>query len=261
MQNELKSENPIISILMIVRNEEKFLDFALKSILASSFSSFELIVINDASKDSTFKILEHFSSIDRRLRVFKNNKQIGLAGSLNKAFKLSKGKFIARMDGDDICHVERLMSQYQFLIRNSFVDIIGCNAKLIDIEGNILGYTNVKLNHSDIIKQLNHRCPMIHPSILMRREVFESVGGYDTRLKRAQDFDFWINAKNLGYVFANLQGSFLQYRAPVKPNINVTFLTFLSHMTISKKQGNFLLFLYSFFELLVFLLKYLNFIR
>lgn len=256
---ELESKSPLITILMIVRNEERFLNYALDSILASSFESFELIVINDASTDKTSKILETVSLRDNRCRVLDNNTQIGLAASLNKAFRCSKGEFIARMDGDDICHIERLMSQYQFLNQNPDIDILGCNAKLIDDEGNTLGHTNVRRNHLEIIKQLNYRCPMIHPSIVMKREVFKKVGGYNANLKRAQDFDFWINAKNLGYKFANLKEEFLQYRVPVKPNLNVALVTFFSHMSISKRQRNFILFVYSFFELLIFLVKFISF--
>ena len=179
---------------MIVRNEEKYLSVALKSILASSLKSFELIVINDASTDKTSNILKKFSLLDNRLKVFNNKSKLGLTASLNNAFKY-KGKFIARMDGDDIYYIERFMSQYQFLIRNPDIDIIGCNTKLIDAKGDTLGQTSLSENHLEIIDQLRYRCPMIHPSILMRREVFENVGGYNTDLERAQDFQFWINAK------------------------------------------------------------------
>ena len=170
MRKKLENKLPLITILMIVRNEEKYLSVALKSILASSLKSFELIVINDASTDKTSNILKKFSLLDNRLKVFNNKSRLGLAASLNNAFKYSKGKFIARMDGDDICYIERFMSQYQFLIRNPDIDIIGCNAKLIDAKGDTLGQTSLSENHLEIIDQWRYRCPMIHPSILMREK-------------------------------------------------------------------------------------------
>ena len=106
---------PEISVIMSVYNGETYLAEAIESVVNQTFQNWELIIINDCSTDSTAEILADFSSRDERIKVHTNEINLKLPTSLNKAISLSNGKYIARMDADDICLPDRLEKQYKFM--------------------------------------------------------------------------------------------------------------------------------------------------
>ena len=112
---------PKISLIMSVYNGEDYLVEAIESVLNQTFKEFELIVINDCSTDSTGEILNRFAELDKRVKVHTNEVNLRLPSSLNKAITLAQGKYIARMDADDICLPERLEKQYNFMENNPSV--------------------------------------------------------------------------------------------------------------------------------------------
>ena len=117
---------PKISLIMSVYNGEDYLAEAIESVLNQTFRDFELIVINDCSTDSTPEILNGFQERDNRVKVHTNEVNLRLPSSLNKAISLAKGKYVARMDADDICLPDRLEKQYDFMESHPDVALSSC---------------------------------------------------------------------------------------------------------------------------------------
>ena len=115
---------PIISVVMPVFNEEKFIAAAIKSILDQTFKDFEFLIIDDGSTDKTAEIVENFKAQDKRIILVKKKKS-GLIACLKEGISLSRGNFIARMDADDIAFPYRLSKQFDYLLKNSNIDLVG----------------------------------------------------------------------------------------------------------------------------------------
>ncbi|MBQ2124414.1 MAG: glycosyltransferase [Spirochaetales bacterium] len=203
-----------VSVLMASHNGARFICQSLDSILNQTFSDFELIVINDASTDDTAKILEEYANKDLRVRVYSNEENKGLTCSLNEALKKvsADSLYICRMDDDDICEPNRLEKQIDFLDSHGEIGIVGSNAVIIDDTNNIVGQRCVPAKHEQIRKVLPRYNPIIHPAVMIKREVLESVGGYNEKFRTSQDYELWFRLAAGGVKFANLQENLLKYR-------------------------------------------------
>src|SRR3989338_10709157 len=131
------SQTAKISVIMSVYNGMPYLPEAVKSILNQTYKNFEFIIIDDASTDQSTKYLRFLK--DKRIKLIKNSKNLGLAASLNKALKFAKGEYIARMDADDISLPKRFEKQVKFFKKHPSVDICGTWVNLIDDVGKIIG--------------------------------------------------------------------------------------------------------------------------
>ncbi len=203
----------MISILMSVYNEEKhWIKKAVDSILNQTYRDFELIIIHDNPVDNeTFQYLKDFMKLDNRIKVFQNSQNLGLANSLNEAFKKSRGKYIARMDADDISLPNRFEKQIQYFEKNRYDLLISGLTKVDENEDIIEEYSFNNYNER-YFKENIYYLPMTnHPTWLMKRKLFESNNGYRS-FKTAQDYDFLLrtldNEKKVGY----LNQSVLLYR-------------------------------------------------
>ena len=125
------STNPLVSVLMSVYNGDRYLDEAIDSILSQTYENFEFIIINDGSTDHTKDILSSYSNQDNRIRVF-HQKNHGLTFSLNRGLELSRGKYVARMDADDISSPRRLEEQINYLRANPEVGVLGTQMEIIN---------------------------------------------------------------------------------------------------------------------------------
>ena len=203
-----------VSILMASHNGARFIRQSLDSILNQTFSDFELIVINDASTDDTARILEEYVNKDLRVHVYSNEENKGLTTSLNIALKYisQDSLYICRMDDDDICEQKRLEKQIDFLDNHREIGVVGSNAVIIDDENNIVGQRCVPTEDEQIRKVLPRYNPIIHPAVMIRREVLERVGGYNERFRTSQDYELWFRLAANGVKFANLQENLLKYR-------------------------------------------------
>lgn len=202
-------DQPLVSIILSVYNDEKYIDKCLESIINQSFKSFELIVINDGSTDGSLNKIQSFE--DERIRLF-SQKNSGLPKSLNKAINLSRGKYIARIDADDICFKNRIESQFYYMERNPNVDILGSNAMIIDEAGKILHQKKV-LSHSEDIHLSAHLfCPLIHPTYFVKKSTYKELNGYDENFQYAQDYDFILRAILQKKHIENLSSNTIFYR-------------------------------------------------
>lgn len=200
-----------ISVVLPVRNGGAYIGAAIESILAQTFNDFELLIIDDASTDNTPSISARFQDADRRVRVVKNP-GTGLVAALNYGITASAAPLIARMDADDIAVPDRLARQFGFLQANPDIDVVGSQVSFINERGVLTGKTT-KLPESPeaVSKTLVKHCCIRHPTVLMRREAFEKVGGYRAQFIAAEDLDLWLRLAEHGKL-ANLPHALLFYR-------------------------------------------------
>lgn len=202
-------KGPKISVLMSVYNGEKYLCEAIESILNQTFKDFEFLIINDGSTDKTGKILESYE--DSRIRIINNKENIGLTKSLNKGLKLAKGKYIARMDADDISLPKRFEKQVKFMDKNSEIAVCGTWLKLI---GNNIGDIWKVPSDSETLRSLMLFYPALyHPTTFIRKALLEKYNlRYDESFICSQDYDLWARmAEKLK--ISNLKEVLLFHRA------------------------------------------------
>jgi glycosyltransferase involved in cell wall biosynthesis len=200
-----------LSVLMPVRNGEKYLGEAIESTLAQTFTDFELLVLDDGSSDSTRDILASYARRDPRVRVIARE-QKGLVASLNELLSHAQGQFVARMDADDICLRDRFARQVQFLRDHRDVVCVGGNVDVIDDEGRFLTTFHYARDDEEIQEaNLIGRTSICHPSAVMRREALLSVHGYDDEFALAEDLDLWLRLGEVGKL-ANVEETVLRYR-------------------------------------------------
>jgi glycosyltransferase involved in cell wall biosynthesis len=200
--------SPQISVTLSIFNGEAFLDQAIASILAQTFTDFELVVVDDGSTDRTPEILKSLS--DPRLRVL-TQPNAGLAVSLNRAIWRSRGRLIARMDADDVALPERFARQVAYLDSHPEVGVLGTGSEEITPAGRVVDRVVPPAEDAEIRRVLIRRNPFVHSSIMARREVIERMGGYNERLTVAQDYDLWMRAAALTR-FANLPDPLVRRR-------------------------------------------------
>lgn len=183
-----KSNNPVVSVLIGLYNEEQYIEPALKSLQDQTFEDFEVVVVDDCSTDSSAEIVRSFN--DPRIRLLENDENLGLTKSLNRALDTAEGKYIARQDADDLSHPARLEREVAYLESREDVALVGTGAYLINNEGEIQQERKVleTVSFEDLVEK-NH---IIHGSILARTDVFKSVGGYDELFRYSQDLDMWL---------------------------------------------------------------------
>jgi glycosyltransferase involved in cell wall biosynthesis len=191
-------DNPAVSIIMAVYNGEKYLSQAIESILEQTYPDFEFIIVDDSSTDETINICDKYDLQDPRIKLLKNQQNQGLTYSLNKAWKTSSGNYIARMDADDISLPNRLEIQVRYLENHPEVGLMGTFYQEIDNSGQVSQQTIRFPTEPIIIKwRLCFENPIPHPMIIMRRSVFEQVGGYDEAWKTSQDYDLFTRLSRI----------------------------------------------------------------
>ena len=199
-----------VSVVMSVFNAERFLGESIESILAQSFEECELIAIDDGSTDASSEILNRYAREDGRVRVVRRSHE-GLPESLNFGCALAEGKYIARMDGDDIALPARFERQVDFLDRHPEVAILGTQLERIREDGTRIDVTNVPLEHAEIAANMQKFCCMHHPTVMMRAAAVRALGGYREAFHTAEDHDLWLRAAER-FELANLSEILLRYR-------------------------------------------------
>lgn len=204
--------HPSISVIMSVYNGEKYLKQAVDSILKQTFAEFEFIIIEDASTDRTLEILEHYASQDPRIIIIKKEKNKGHQGfieNLNIGLKNAKGKYIARMDADDISELDRFEKQIDFLQKNKNIFMVGSDIQFIDENGANLKSLPAYKNNEEIQKNMFKNISMFHPVIFFRnnKKIF-----YREKMYYCEDYDLYFRLMTENYKFANIPESLLKYR-------------------------------------------------
>lgn len=210
------SGSPLISILMPLHNEEQCLQAALDSLYNQTISDWELVAVNDGSDDGTSRILEIAAGRDRRVRVIRREK-IGLVAALNAGLGECRGRLLARMDGDDICHPRRLELQADHLDANPAVGLVACGFRHFPrhhLKQGMIAYEtwqNALEDHHLIMRDLFVESPFVHPSIMTHRAILEALGGYEDR-GWPEDYDLWLRMAADGIRFARLPQTLFFWR-------------------------------------------------
>ena len=198
---------PKISVIMSEYNTPPdYLRASIESILSQTFKDIEIIIVDDCGKNDLDSITEEYK--DKRIRVIKNNKNIGLVESLNKAIAVSKADILARMDTDDIADENRLEEQYNFMINHEEYSVVGTLANEFSKNSTtgVLGKPGEKT-----AKSLAYGDSIIHPSAMMRKKDIQSVGGYKN-YKRAEDLSLWFELVMKGFRLFVIDRVLLNYR-------------------------------------------------
>lgn len=207
---------PAVSILLPVRNEARFLPAALDSLLRQSLENWELVAINDGSSDQTGSLLDELASRDRRIRVW-HRPPSGLVSTLNFGLQQCRGDLVARMDGDDIAHPERLLRQCDELANHPDIDLTACRVRHFprpQLSDGMLDYErwqNQHLRHDEMIRDLFVEAPFAHPSVMYRRQVISRLGGYHDQ-DWAEDYDLWLRMAQAGCRFSRRPETLLFWR-------------------------------------------------
>lgn len=195
-----KVNNPKISVLMACFNSSKTIKESIDSVLDQTFRNFEFLIIDDCSSDDTFKKLQNYKNLDSRIRVFKNNKNIGLTKSLNILISQTTAPFIARQDADDISIKSRFEKQFSTLKNNKY-DVCTTRAKIKNSNRKIPKYSYL-IPKKLIIK---HKNPFIHGTLMIKKDALESVGCYNEKFYYSQDYELFYKLLKKNFKFKNIQ--------------------------------------------------------
>jgi hypothetical protein len=203
---------PTVSVILPVWNGERFLAEAVESVLAQTFEAIELLLVDDGSTDATPDIARDFAERDRRVRVVRLARG-GIAKALNAGIAEARGRYVARMDADDISHPSRLAKQIAYLDANSDCVAVGSAVVVIDEGGDFMGTRAFPQLHAGIThKMINGLTNAVaHPTVVTRTDALRSVGGYRHDRVPSEDLDLWIRLSQIGKL-ANMSEQLLRYR-------------------------------------------------
>ena len=191
----MSSHVPLVSVIMPVYNPGEYLAEAIESILNQTFMDFEFIILCDDPSFKTREIIDNYQKNDNRIIVFYQKKE-GLVASLNKGCSAAKGKYIARMDADDVSHPQRFEKQIEYLECNSDIGLCGTWANLIDKNGRIIDFFKPSSSPNLIKWDLHFFCAIAHPSVIIRKSFFDRNGQYLDSDIHCEDYALWVRAFN-----------------------------------------------------------------
>ena len=206
----LDSSSPLVSIILPCYNAEKYLQECISSILNQTYNKFELIIIDDGSTDTSYEIAE--SNKDSRITILKNNSNTGIVSCLNASIKLTKGKYIARIDADDMMHRERLEKQVSFLEddKNKEIVLVGSNHFIIDSNSHNVSLKQFPITDSEIKACMLFQNPFSHPSVMIRTNILKKEK-YSNKFNHAEDYQLWFKLST-NYKMANIPEFLTYYR-------------------------------------------------
>lgn len=204
--------NPLVTILMPVYNGERFLREAIDSLLSQTYRNIEILIINDGSTDQSGEIIRSYQ--DKRIRYVVNERNSGLIFTLNRGLELATGEYLARMDSDDVCAIERIGKQASYLEQHPDIAIVATTIEMMDEAGKPLPpWTDDRNNiHPEAIRRflLKDNC-IAHPSIMARTALLQRYR-FQADQKEAEDYDLWLRLCADGHQIAKIDEPLLRYR-------------------------------------------------
>lgn len=200
----------MISIILPVFNAEKYLSECLDSLLAQTYGCFELICIDDGSTDSSLGILEAYSKSDSRIRIYSRPNK-GLVFTLNEGIRLSKYRYIARMDADDVCEPNRLEVQLKEMNDRS-LDVCGTSYVYIDKEGRLIGKRKLPSSSKLVNYLMDFGSPLCHPSVMFDSQTLGDSLKYNSSAVHFEDYELWLRLRKEGFKLGNVSDFLFKYR-------------------------------------------------
>ncbi|MFH1657304.1 MAG: glycosyltransferase [bacterium] len=205
----------LISILLPTCGEASYISEAIESVLKQNLRDWELIIISDPPLGAEAeKVIEKYSQGDDRIICLKNKTRMGFQLSLNRGLKTAMGRYIARIDDDDTWSVsDKLEKQVDFLEAHTDYVLVGAGATVINHKGEAIYSFLEPETDSQIRDYILYRNPFLHSSVIFRKEIAKSLGGYDDKLKGADDYDLWLRMGKVGKLY-NFPQYWIEFRAP-----------------------------------------------
>lgn len=204
----------VVSVLMPVYNVEEYVEEALRSIINQTYDNLQIIVVDDASTDKTFDVVSKIAAEDSRVMLLKNTSNMKIARSLNKGLECAVGKYIMRMDGDDISALDRTEKFVEYLEKNQELHMVACSVIGIDDNGIILNKNKYYSSDTYNKRIIKYSTPIKH-IWMCRRYLYEYLNGYRD-LSGCEDYDFILRVMASGYKYANITeyyGYFIRVRS------------------------------------------------
>jgi glycosyltransferase involved in cell wall biosynthesis len=203
---------PLVSVIMTAYNASAYITEALDSLVSQTYSNLEFIIIDDGSTDSTWKIINKFARSDSRFRIFKLPKNSGCSFASNFAFSKAKGKYIARLDSDDIAYPDRFTLQANYMEQNPQTVMLGGQCDIISENGQLIGEKRFPLTHQNITNSLFSINPIQHPASMFRTSTIKKAKiKYDKKYIISHDLKIVFQLLPFGHL-ANLPEKVIYYR-------------------------------------------------
>lgn len=215
MKEEIKMDKPRVSIIIPIYNPLlNQLEVSLQSIKDQTYTNYECLLVDDGSEESVFKFCSDFILEDKRFKILRHSMNLGSSVAMNTGLRVAQGEYIARMDADDICHINRIFEQVKYLEINHHVHVVG--SSVIQFWDSTLDSGNIvidyPLNDSEIKNRMFFINPIAHPTVMFRKSFLVIGGNYNCNLRTCEDSDLWLRWMNRGAIFANLKYPLLYYR-------------------------------------------------
>ncbi|HLX54021.1 MAG TPA: glycosyltransferase family A protein, partial [Aquella sp.] len=208
---------PLVSIIMPAFNAASTIKLSIESVLNQTYSNWELIIINDASKDNTASVVNDYYSAENRIVIINLEKNGGLPNARNEGLKCAKGEYIAFLDSDDTWHAQKLMKQVSFHLANPQIRISHTKFEIFNELGILKTPFKKIVEHN--YKKEGFLLPSIYSkntigvlTVMVERELLLAVGGFDTSLWTMEDQDLWIKVAKLGECFGYINENLAKYR-------------------------------------------------
>lgn len=225
-----QESNPLVSVLMTAYNAEEYIGLAIESILDQTYKNFEFIIVEDCSKDDTWKIIQEYAKKDKRIVATRNEVNLNAGGSSNKGLKLCKGKYVVRMDADDWSFPDRIEKQVAFMEENRSVVSSGGTIIICDEDLEEITEREYPKNCKEIEKLILRLNPVPHPASIWRKETIDKTNGYPPKLGMSEDYALTLDIAQYGEL-ANIEDTLIKYRVHKKSASNAK-MSFQQAVTI-----------------------------
>ncbi len=201
----------ILSVLLPINKDEGYFESCLESVINQNFEDFELLILANNCSDELWSTIIEFSKKSKKIKIFRLELG-GLTFALNYGLNISIGKYIARMDADDLCLPDRFKIQVEYLEKNPSTIVLGSQIILIDQNNNIISQTHKLPTTLEKIKSHSYRNnPLAHPSVIFRRKDIISIGGYKFGFY-GEDYELWLRCLRNNFKIENLSIPLIYYR-------------------------------------------------
>ena len=225
------NNKPLVSVIMPVYNTKDFVWEAIESILNQTFKEFEFIIVDDWSTDWSYEICEEYAKKDKRIRLYKNEKNRGIWYTKNRLISLSTTNYIATQDSDDISTQNRLKLEYEFLKEHDEYAIVWWNTIIINEEWKVIWHRKYS---DDIPNVILKKSPVSHPTTVIKKDIFEKVWWY-SHDSYVEDYDLWIRFYVKWYKIKNIDKDLLKYRIRKWAHKNNAIRTLVETIKIQEK--------------------------
>jgi glycosyltransferase involved in cell wall biosynthesis len=207
------SAEPRVTVMMPVHNAQAYLREALDSVLAQTYSHWELVAVDDGSSDESRSLLEEYAAREPRIRVFHQPERLGIVAARNRALENAHpaSEYLAVLDADDVALPDRLAAQVAFLDSHTDHALIGGQTLIIDEHSEPRGLRRYPLEYAEICRVITRYNPFAQSAVMLRRSHQRLIGNYDPAYPRCQDYDLWLRIA-ARHPVANLDCPVIRYR-------------------------------------------------